>query len=67
MEWLTEKVRYVAVKADLENITKTSLVCLTDVVLDMFQGIIEELIHISRSNRGLATLVNQRKIEEGVE
>jgi len=58
MDRLTDQVRFVAVKADLENLTKTALTELSHHLLEMFHGIISDLIKISRNRRQLNTVVN---------
>ena len=52
-EVLTEKVRSIAVKADLDNIARNALSEMATSLIEMTAEIIGELIKISRQNRGM--------------
>ena len=66
-EVLTERVKFIAVKADLESLTKSSLKDLGDGLVDVFHSILAELIQISRQSRNMNAITNQRNTEEGEE
>ena len=58
MEVLTEKVKFIAVKADLESLTKSALKDLGEGLVEIFHDILAELIAISRTSRYLNTISN---------
>ena len=64
---LTERVKFIAVKADLESLTKSALKDLGEGLVEVFHDILAELIQISRQSRNMNAITNQRNTEEGEE
>ena len=58
MEALTEKVKFIAVKADLESLTKSALKDLGEGMVGIFHEILADLISISRNSRNMNTITN---------
>ena len=67
MDVLTEKVKFIAVKADLESLTKSALKDLGEGLVGIFHDILADLISISRTSRHMNTITNQKLNEEGDE
>ena len=67
MEALTEKVKFIAVKADLESLTKSALKDLGEGMVGIFHEILADLISISRNSRNMNTITNQKLNEAGDE
>ena len=59
-ELLTERVRAIAVKMELESLTKSSVNDLGEGLIEVFHSILAELIQISRSGRNMNTISNLR-------
>lgn len=64
-ELLTEKVRAIAVKLELESLTKSSVNDLGEGLIEVFHSVIGELIQISRSARNMSSIINLRHNQEG--
>ena len=64
---LTDRVKFIAVKADLESLTKSALKDLSEGLLEVFHDILADLITISRQSRNMSAITNQRHTEEGEE
>lgn len=60
--WLTDKVRFGATKVGLENISRSALTEITYGVIEMFQNATAELIEISRKQRSMTFITNNKKI-----
>ena len=67
MDVLTEKVKFIAVKADLESLTKSALKDLGEGLVEIFHDILAELIAISRTSRYMNTITNLKLNEPGEE
>ena len=67
IDMLTDRVKFIAVKADLESLTKSALKDLGEGLIEVFHDILAELIQISRHGRNMNAIANQRKTEEGGE
>lgn len=67
MDVLTDRVKFIAVKADLESLTKSALKDLGEGLIEVFHDILAELIQISRQGRNMNAITNQRLTEEGEE
>jgi len=50
-------------KAGLENISRTALTELSFGLIEMFQGALTDLIQISRQQRCMSFLTNNKKVE----
>jgi len=59
-EVLTEKVRAIAVKLELESLTKSSVNDLGEGLIEIFHSILSELIQVSRSARNMNSIINLR-------
>ena len=64
---LTDRVKFIAVKADLESLTKSALKDLGEGLVEVFHDILAELIQISRQGRHMNAITNQRTTQEGEE
>ena len=62
---LTEHVRSIAIKAGLENLTKTAINEVQYGIIEIMQQTISELVGISRQHRSLNAVVNSRTTIEG--
>ena len=62
---MTEKVRAIAVKLELESLTKSSVNDLGEGLIEVFHSILGDLIQISRSARNMNSIINLRQTHEG--